>query len=105
MGNMQHPLGNFVADNFVAMLLATKLPSGWWPLDTEKASIRFMKVISLRANSHDTITIVLKDMHVYDKFICQQNLKWIIVMGDAKTYDNTKDKERILSSLARYLSR
>ena len=57
-------------------------------LDTEKASIHFMKVISLRADSHDTITIVLKD--IYDKFICQQNLKWIVVVGDAKTYDITQ---------------
>ena len=32
-GNLQHPLGNNVASNIVAVLLATTLSSGCWPLE------------------------------------------------------------------------
>jgi hypothetical protein len=44
-----------------------------------------MNVFSLRADCQDTITFILHQL--YDKFICSQSLKWVVVVGDAKTYD------------------
>jgi hypothetical protein len=54
-------------------------------LDNEISKVHFMEVLSLKADSKDTITLIIKQ--VYDRFICQQHLQWVLVVGDAKTYD------------------
>ena len=54
-------------------------------VNNEKADIHFMNVLSLKADSQDTITLILHD--IYNTFICKQMLKWIVVVGDAKTYE------------------
>jgi hypothetical protein len=59
--------------------------SNYGRLNTEKSQIHFMNVFSLKADCQDTVIFILHQ--IYNKFICSQSLKWVVVVGDAKTYD------------------
>ena len=48
----------------------------------------YVKISSERADSRPTLIAMLSEM--YKMFVIEQNQKWLLVVGDAKTYDNIK---------------
>lgn len=45
----------------------------------------YVDIVSLPADSKDTVLRVLRDLHT--TFIIQLQFRWLMVVGDAKTYD------------------
>ena len=52
---------------------------------TEISNVVYLDVISLPADSKETVLSILKQLHF--TFIVEEGLKWLIIVGDAKTYD------------------
>ena len=55
---------------------------------TEESKVVYVEISSERADSRPTIIAMLGKM--YQTFVVQQNQKWLLVVGDAKTYDIVK---------------
>ena len=52
---------------------------------SEESKVVYMHISSERTDSKITLITVLSQM--YETFVIEQNQKWLIVVGDAKTYD------------------
>ena len=52
---------------------------------TEESRVAYVQISSERADSKSTLITILSKM--YETFVVEQNQKWLIVVGDAKTYD------------------
>ena len=55
---------------------------------TEESKVVYVEISSERADSRPTLITMLGKM--YKTFVVQQNQKWLLVVGDAKTYDIIK---------------
>ena len=54
-------------------------------VDKEVSNVVYVQIISERADSKDTLVRVIGNLH--QTFVLQLRQKWVIVVGDAKTYD------------------
>ena len=52
---------------------------------SEESKVVYVHICSERADSKITLNTILSQM--YETFVIEQNQKWLIVVGDAKTYD------------------
>ena len=55
---------------------------------TEESKVVYVEISSERADSRPTLISILGKM--YKTFVVEQNQKWLVVVGDAKTYDIIK---------------
>ena len=53
--------------------------------DVEESNVAYVDIISLPADSKDTVLQILNK--IYSKFVGELRHRWVIVVGDAKTYD------------------
>lgn len=60
--------------------------------DNEVGNIAYVDILSLPADSKDTIMKVLKKL--FKTFVLEMRNKWLVVVGDAKTYDILQDVKR-----------
>ena len=56
--------------------------------NTEESKVVYVHILSERADSRPTLIYILSKM--YQTFVIEQNRKWLLVVGDAKTYDIIK---------------
>ena len=56
--------------------------------NTEESKVVYVHILSERADSRPTLISILSKM--YKTFVIEQNPKWVVVVGDAKTYDIIK---------------
>ena len=57
-------------------------------VSSEKSTISYIEITSERADSKAALVKILGN--VYYTFVVQQRQKWLLVVGDAKTYDLLK---------------
>ena len=57
--------------------------------DVEESNVVYVDIVSLPADSKDTILQVLNK--IYSKFVGELRNRWVIVVGDAKTFDILQD--------------
>ena len=57
--------------------------------DVEESNVVYVDIVSLPADSKDTILQVLNK--IYSKFVTELRNRWVIVVGDAKTFDILQD--------------
>ena len=51
----------------------------------EQSNVVYVDIVSLPADSKDTVLRVLNKLHRI--FIVEEGIRWLVVVGDAKTYD------------------
>ena len=61
----------------------------------------YVDIVSLPADSKDTVLRVLRDLHT--TFIIQLQFRWLMVVGDAKTYDILQGLRRQYGSQIQWL--
>ncbi len=49
------------------------------------SNVVYVQIISEKADSKDTLIMVLGNL--YQTFVIQMGQRWVIVVGDGKTYD------------------
>lgn len=60
--------------------------------ENEVGNVVYVDIVSLPADSKDTVMKVLKSF--YKNFVLQMKNKWLIVVGDAKTFDILQDLKK-----------
>ena len=67
----------------------------------EHSKVVYVDIVSLPADSKDTVLCVLNNLH--ESFIKQLGFRWLIVVGDAKTYDILQSLRRQYGSQMQWL--
>lgn len=67
----------------------------------EQSKVVYVDIVSLPADSKDTVLQVLCKLHA--KFIVELGFRWLIVVGDAKTYDILQNLRRQYGSQMQWL--
>ena len=67
----------------------------------EESEVVYVDIVSLPADSKDTVLRVLKYLHT--TFILNLGFRWLIVVGDAKTYDILQSLRRQYGSQIQWL--
>ena len=52
---------------------------------TEKSNVQYLQVMDAKADSKDTMMVMLHDLH--SQYIDQQGRQYLVVAGDAKVYE------------------
>ena len=55
---------------------------------TEQSQVVYLEVMDAVADTKDTMMQLLHDLH--EQFIVSQNMKWLVLEGDAKLYEIVK---------------
>lgn len=58
----------------------------------EQSNVVYVDIVSLPADSKDTVLRVLNKLHRI--FIVEEGIRWLVVVGDAKTYDILQNLRR-----------
>ena len=67
----------------------------------EQSKVVYVDIVSLPADSNNAVLQVLNKLHA--KFIVELGFRWLIVVGDAKTYDILQSLRRQYGSQMQWL--
>ena len=67
----------------------------------EQSTVVYVDIVSLPADSKDTVLHVLNKLH--HTFIVKMSFRWLIVVGDAKTYDILQELRRQYGSQMQWM--
>ena len=82
--------------------LTSYLSAALYSSDTyEQSKVVYVDIMSMPADSKDTVLCVLKKLHT--SFILELGFRWLIVVGDAKTYDILQSLRRQYGSHMQWL--